>query len=139
MKVVITLQEPTSIIDFFGYNTPFFSGASGARQPENLGAPLPFLGPRARGPVVIRTPGHLQVILREFVYAPKVRRGTKMATCLKTKKDTGCSPSTLQLSLGHFLNVFCSHIQCYNLKALSITSILHFKFSSYSISSKVMA
>ena len=56
MKVVITLKEPTSIIDFFGYNTPFFSGASGARQPENLGAPLPFLGPRARGPVVIRTP-----------------------------------------------------------------------------------
>ena len=64
MKVVITLQEPTSIIDFFGYNTPFFSGASGARQPENLGAPLPFLGPRARGPVVIRTPGIQLHILR---------------------------------------------------------------------------
>ena len=39
-------------------------------------------------------------------------------------------------SLGHFLNVFCSHIKCHILKALSITSILHFKFSSYSISFK---
>ena len=39
-------------------------------------------------------------------------------------------------SLGHFLNIFYSHIQSYILKALSITSILHFKFSSYSISFK---